>query len=263
MKSDNKYDSKILEDDIDKLSKNLYLESPDLWIDFTDKINDNKFDEMILFFASKYNFLSIIKHAITNELIDVSLPSKNKSYPTISQHIISVAQQNNNAEIYDYLKGLRDNEDSLNCKKSDDKIKNDNIDNNNKDNNISYYPKFICKNCKTNIFDTGFSECEKIIYTYSPEENSIKETSRARMNKISCSNCNTQLDNVTLEILESLCSIQNCSKCFTNLTIGGITDKVKMIFDDKINKFIPQSTTYHCSNCDNIINENQKIFFGL
>lgn len=258
MKSDNKYESKILENDIDKLSKNLYLESPDLWIDFTDKINDNKFDEMILFFASKYNFLSIIKHALTNELIDVNLPSKNKSYPTISQHLMSVAQQNNSAEIYDYLKSLTDNEDSLNHQKTDDKTKDDTIDN-----DISYYPKFICENCKTNIFDTGFSQCEKIIYSYSPEENSVKETSRVSMNKISCSNCDNALENVTLETLESLCCIQNCSKCYTNLTVGGITDKVKMIFDEKISKFIPQSTTYHCSNCDNIINENQKNFFGL
>lgn len=263
MKSDNKYGSKFLEDDIDKLSKNLYLESPDLWIDFTDKINDNNFDEMILFFASKYNFLSIIKHAVTNELIDVSLPSKNKSYPTISQHLMSVAQQNNSAEIYDYLKSLTDNEDSLNYKKTDDKIENDNINDEKNDTNTSYYPRFTCKKCKTNIFDTGFSECEKIMYTYSSEENSVKEASRTRINKITCSNCNTPLENVTLEILESLCSIQNCSKCYTNLTIGGITDKVKMIFDEKTKKFIPQSTTYHCSNCDNIINENQKNFFGL
>ena len=30
--------------DLDNLSKNLYLESPDLWIEFLDKVNSGIFD---------------------------------------------------------------------------------------------------------------------------------------------------------------------------------------------------------------------------
>ena len=55
--------------DLDTLSKNLYLESPDLWIEFLDKVNSGIFDELVLFFATKYNYISIVKYAIDNNLI--------------------------------------------------------------------------------------------------------------------------------------------------------------------------------------------------
>ena len=68
----------IIEKDLDSLSKNLYLESPDLWIEFLDKINSGTFDELVLFFATKYNYISIVKYAIENHLIDINLKSRNK-----------------------------------------------------------------------------------------------------------------------------------------------------------------------------------------
>ena len=42
-----------VKDDLESLSKNVYLGSPDLWIDFVDKVNNEIIDEMVLFFAKK------------------------------------------------------------------------------------------------------------------------------------------------------------------------------------------------------------------
>ena len=72
-----------IEKDLDNLSKNLYLESPDLWIDYSDKISSGVFDELVVFFATKYNYISIVKHAIENKLIDIDSQSKNKDFNTI------------------------------------------------------------------------------------------------------------------------------------------------------------------------------------
>lgn len=275
MKSNNNFDSKILDDDIDKLSKNLYLESPDLWIDFTDKINDNTFDEMVLFFASKYNFLSIIKHAINNNLININLPSKNNTYSTVIQHLMSVAIQNNNLEIYDYFKGLLSEKHDFPSKTPDLDTKNIELNSqnaeskntvvHNNENNYTkkYSPKFICSICSANVFESGFSVLENIVYKYSQEENSSKEISREHLSQVTCCNCNNIVKDVTPKKLESLCIIQNCSKCSTDLTVCGITDKAKMTFNEKTNKFSPTSTSYHCSNCDNLISEDQQKFFGL
>lgn len=69
--------------DLDTLSKNLYLESPDLWIEFLDKVNSGIFDELVLFFATKYNYISIVKYAIDNNLIDINSKSRNKEFATI------------------------------------------------------------------------------------------------------------------------------------------------------------------------------------
>ena len=78
----------IIEKDLDNLSKNLYLESPDLWIEFLDKVNAGIFDELVLFFATKYNYISIVKHAIQNKLIDIHSQSKNNDFNTIYDHLI-------------------------------------------------------------------------------------------------------------------------------------------------------------------------------
>ena len=78
----------IIEKDLENLSKNLYLESPDLWIEFLDKVNSGIFDELVLFFATKYNYISIIKYAIENNLIDINSKSRNKEFDTIYYHLV-------------------------------------------------------------------------------------------------------------------------------------------------------------------------------
>ena len=49
MNSNNKLSLEMIQDDLEGLSKKLYLESPDLWMDFLDKTGNNKFDEMVLY----------------------------------------------------------------------------------------------------------------------------------------------------------------------------------------------------------------------
>ena len=93
----------IIEKDLDSLSKNLYLESPDLWIEFLDKVNAGVFDELVLFFATKYNYISIIKYAIENKLIDIDLKSRNKEFNSIYDHLAYVAKQNKYHDLNDYF----------------------------------------------------------------------------------------------------------------------------------------------------------------
>lgn len=53
-----------IEENLDAIKKKLYLESPDLWIDFCDKVDEKILDEMVLFYASKYNYSNVIKFAM-------------------------------------------------------------------------------------------------------------------------------------------------------------------------------------------------------
>lgn len=270
MKSDNNLSTNTLEDDIEKLSKKLYIDSPDLWIDFKDKVNSHIFDEMVLFFACKYNFISIIKYSIDNKMINLYLPSKNRSYSNIIDHLISVSIQNNNSDICDYFKNLSTKDDTLKDSiemKNEEKKESNNTKNINEKVHVEkikkYIPKFKCSKCQSNIFESGFSLSEKVEYKYSSEEKSPIEISREILNSITCCNCNTILKEVTLEKLNGLCVIQNCRKCGTDLTTCGIVDKAKMVFNSEINKFTPSSTSYHCGNCDSLITENQQNYFGL
>ena len=267
MKPDNNSLVNTLEDDIDKISKKLFLESPDLWIDFKGKVNSNIFDEMVLFFACKYNLISIVKHAIVNKMINLDLPSKNVSYSSVVEHLVSVAIQNDNLDISNYLKNLSiKGDNSIDCLTVDnndsdiDSVNNEIIYTQETKNHI---PKFECFKCKSNIFESGFSVCETVEYKYSNKENSSIETSRIILNHVTCCNCNTVLEEVTIEKLNNLCVIQNCEKCGTNLTTCGIVDKAKMVFNSETSKFTPSSTSYHCGNCDNLITKNQQDFFGL
>ncbi|MGL4913272.1 MAG: hypothetical protein ACRC3Y_12670 [Romboutsia sp.] len=270
MKLDNNLPVNTLEDDIDKLSKKLYIDSPDLWIDFKDKINSHIFDEMVLFFACKYNFISIIKHAIGNKIVNLDLPSKNISYPNVIDHLISVAMQNNNLDICNYLKNLPiKNNNLLDCINIKNNFKKENIYIEGTKEKVhtgktkNHVPNFECSKCHSNIFESGFSVCETVEYKYSDKIKSTIETSRKILNPVTCCNCNTVLKEVTVEKLNNLCIVQNCGKCSTDLTTCGIVDKAKMVFNSETNKFTPSSTSYHCANCDNLITENQQNYFGL
>ena len=50
-----------ISNDLDNISKKLYLESPEIWIDFSDKVGEEILDEMVLFYAAKFNYVSILK----------------------------------------------------------------------------------------------------------------------------------------------------------------------------------------------------------
>ena len=166
--------------DLDTLSKNLYLESPDLWIEFLDKVNSGIFDELVLFFATKYNYISIVKYAIDNNLIDINAKSRNKEFATIYDHLVYVARQNNYKDFSDYFSNLKNPNKEISQNNENDKT---NIKTKNKDINI---PSVICKKCKSNIFEVGYIVCENKIFKFSPEENKPVEIAKEYLNSVIC-----------------------------------------------------------------------------
>ena len=67
--------------DLKDLEKKIYLDSPEVFVDFADRIAENNLDEMVLFFATKYNYLSIVKFILNNDIVNLNNPSKNLSTP--------------------------------------------------------------------------------------------------------------------------------------------------------------------------------------
>ena len=96
---------KKLDADIESLSRNLYLDNPDLWLDFLEKSSDKNFDEMSLYFAAKYNFISIIKYAVEVNKFDLDSTSKNKAFSSVKKHLIDVAHLEKASDVLSYLTG--------------------------------------------------------------------------------------------------------------------------------------------------------------
>ena len=243
-----------IEEDLDEIGKKLYLESPDLWIDFCDKVGDKVIDEMILFYAAKFNYVSIIKFATYNEILNLDNPSKNRSYSSIKEHLLSVSKDCKSKDVYNFLSG--------NCEIIEDKIDHD------KDNCITetqnnYFPVYSCPHCDTNIFKTGYKIYEEINFAFCEKTNESKELNRFRNDKVFCSNCNRVVDNVTIDLLENLSSIHNCRKCGKDLIKTGINEKIKMSFNNESNKFDKNEKTYNCSNCDEALSNSQVKYFNL
>ncbi len=89
--------------DLKDLEKKIYLDSPEVFVDFADRVSENNLDEMVLFFATKYDYLSIVKFILNNDIINLNNPSKNKQFATIKDHILAAASQFNSKDIYDYI----------------------------------------------------------------------------------------------------------------------------------------------------------------
>ena len=89
--------------DLKDLEKKIYLDSPEVFVDFADRIAENNLDEMVLFFATKYNYLSIVKFILNNDIVNLNNPSKNKQFATVKEHILAAATQFNAKDIYDYI----------------------------------------------------------------------------------------------------------------------------------------------------------------
>ncbi|MEG0843958.1 MAG: hypothetical protein RSD22_08150 [Romboutsia sp.] len=246
-----------LDESLDNLNKKLYLESPDLWIELSDKINDKVFDERILFFAIKYDMFSIIKHVIDNNLVDLDNKSKNKYYNTIKDQLIDSAKQYNCTDALNYF-----NNDGEVQQNNNIEIK---VENNPKieDKITTYMPKFSCPKCDANIFENGYKIYNNMVYKFSPNQNKLVEMSKSESDFIVCCSCESTLDDVSPNKLKSLCEVQTCGSCGVDLTEIGIVDKSKMKYDTNENKFTPHSTSYHCGNCDSIINKHQMAHFNL
>lgn len=245
--NENKLTFSDIEENLNHISKKLYLKSPDVWIDFHSKIEDKIIDEMVLFYAAQYNITSILKYVIDNKILDLNGISKDKNYPSIKENLLSVAKH---YKSFDFYNLLSENDNSINKTKEEK-------------NNKNYSPVFICPHCNENLLNTGYKVFEEVSFAYLPQNNKSQEVSRIKNDKVFCCNCNNHLENISVNLLENLCSIHYCQKCGKNLTEIGINEKSKMIFNENNNKFTKQSKTYNCSNCDTELNKFQKEYFNL
>lgn len=252
---------KDIRNDLDKVGKKLYLESPDVWIDFSSKIGEEDLDEMVLFYATKFNYVSILKYVINNNVIDLDTPSKNKSYPSIKEHLLAVSKNYKSEDVFNYLNG-KSNIIQNSMKKDINELSNI-LDIKEKEHHNNYFPVFLCPHCNLNILKSGYKVYEEINFSFSLEENKSQELSRKRDNKVFCNNCNKTIDNVTTELLENICSIHNCNKCGKDLTQIGITEKMNMKFNEKDGRFISNKKTYNCPSCDEELNKSQIEYFNL
>lgn len=249
-----------IDEELDELSKKVYLESPDFWISISDKIVDKVFDEMLLFFAVKYDYYNILSFAIENNYIDLNMPSKNKDYPDIMSHFLDTAKQNEDKKIYNYLLNLN-KEDSIDENVSLDDL-NHNAEKDTFEKKDVYIPKYMCPNCNTNIFDTGYRVSNDITYKFSFQDAKPIEVSN-EISSIKCCNCDKSIENVTIDKLYNICKIQNCDNCGSSLIKVGIIAKKKMEFNENTEEFGYVSTSYCCSNCGSEIDSSQKKYFKL
>lgn len=247
-----------INDDLEALSKNLYLESPDLWIEFLDKVNGGIFDELVLFFATKYNYISILKYAINNNLININSKSRNKDFATIYDHLVYVAKQNNYEDISSFFDSLKNPNKEVSKENTKSKKR---IATENKEDAI--IPSVICKNCNSNIFEVGYIVCENKIFKYSSKEKKPIEISKEELNSVICCNCNSLIDNTTPSDLDALCNITTCINCKGDLRNTGIIDKRNLIYNKESNTFDLGNTYYACGKCEKEISNQQKSYFGL
>ena len=266
-----------VKNDIESLSKDLYLDQPDLWIDFQDRTNNNCFDELVLFLAAKFNYISIIKHAVGNDLIDLKSKSIKLEFNNIYNHLLYTSKQNKDHEIYNYLLSLY-NKDHLEIKNDsnisensitaevDVEIHNTSVDStNNLDEahaleNI-FIPTYNCNHCGNNVFEHGYIVTENKTYKYNPINNSTSTFSSDIKDFVICNSCNNTLDDVTHSYLDGLCSIYNCTNCNTDLKTSGIVTNNTMSFEN--GNFIKSNTDYVCKNCNTKLTDKQITHFNL
>lgn len=243
--------------DLEDISKKLYLESPEAWVDFSDKVSNEHLDEMVLFYATKYNYVSIIKFVQESNIINLNAPSRNKNFSSIKDHLIAVANDYKSIDVYNYLVGnLKESQPSQKPEDNSKPVENTNS-------TSKYSPVFICPYCSTNILESGYKVYEEVIYNFSKDANEPKEVSRKKDARVFCCSCNNNINDVSVELLEDICSIHNCKKCGKDLTSIGIDKKIKMNFDDSSSKFLPSVETFNCPSCQNELSEYQVKFFNL
>lgn len=238
-----------IKEDLELLSKDLYLETPDLWIEFLDKINEGIFNELVLFLATKYNYVSIVKYAVDNNLIDLDSKSKNTNFKNIYDHLFYVSKQSKYKDVYNFLNNLKNPSENSNSTTNDSK--NETL------------PSFICQNCKSNVFESGYIVCQNKVFKFLPQENKPVEVSSSTLDSVICNNCNCILPDTTPERLEVLCSITRCANCSEDLREVGILDNTSLVYDTGSNKFISNHTNYSCQKCNHILKKEQEEHFSL
>ncbi len=237
-----------IQKDLDSLNKFLYLENPDLWMEFKSKeYNENNTDELLLFIASKFNYIDVVKFVISNNLIDLYSQSENKEFNTIYNHLLYVSKHHNNTEIYNYLISISK------YAQSDENI----------DTTDTYIPTRNCPHCNANLFEVGCVAKKEKVYKYSSNTGNLDEFENNSHENLYCNSCNNELKGLTLEKLNSSWDINLCNECSSDIRVTGISCENSMTFDKALNKFIPSQNNFTCSNCNALISEDQKQYFKL
>ncbi len=251
---------KKVKEDLDYLSKELYLNSPDLWLEFLDKVNEGIIDELVLFCAIKHNYNSIVEYAIANNLVNLISKSKNRDFKNIYSHLVYVANQCNNQEAYDLLLSVSNKSIESRVRQT----KKMTISENKKDTKNSInQPRFICNHCSSNVFEKGYTVVENKTFKFSTKDNNVIEFDSNTLDLTLCANCQSPLQDITHKDLKALCHISSCSSCYNDLREVGIVDKKEMIYDKQTNSFTYSNPTFVCSKCSNPINNEQVKYFNL
>ncbi|SCJ35926.1 Uncharacterised protein [uncultured Clostridium sp.] len=250
---------KKLDDDIESLSKTLYLENPDLWLDFLEKSSDKNFDEMSLYFAAKYNFISIIKYAVEVNEFDLDSTSKNKAFPSVRKHLIDVAHTEKSFDVLSYLTGEKYTED---VEKSSDKT---NLENDNKFKSVTNYSgaSYSCPHCNLNVFEFGYKVLISSTCYYSPSDRKIVRSNPMELDTIICASCNKEIEDVTPKKLEDILNIENCVNCGSHIPTSGVLKEVSVSFNKDNGKFEDGGSTYCCKPCRKSLEKPQLEYFNL
>ena len=250
---------KKLDTDIESLSKKLYLDNPDLWLDFLEKSSDKNFDEMSLFFATKHNFVSIIKYAVEINGFDLNAPSKNKVFSSVKKHLIDVALTENSYDVLSYLSDEDDIKDIIKDKNGDNSISKK------KTNHYTNYSgaTYNCPHCNSNIFEFGYKVLISSTCTYSVADRKIVRSNPMELDTIICASCDKEIKNITPKKLESILNIENCVTCGSHIPTVGVLKEVYTSFNKDSKTFEDGHSTYCCKSCRKPLEKSQLEHFNL
>ncbi|MFI3210424.1 MAG: hypothetical protein R3Y64_05170 [Peptostreptococcaceae bacterium] len=240
----------ILQSDFDLINKKLYLDSPNLWIDFNDKISDNIFDELVMFIVVKYDFLSILEFVYENKLLDFFELSKNKDFKNIIDHLLSTANNNNSLKCLDLLNSIDKNLEYIASKNEDLK----NQSNSQEIQSKKVIPVYLCDKCNLNIFECGYilTSNKTILF----KDDSLKEIDDKTNDSVICVSCSNIL-NISPKKLDIISSINICEYCKNDLRSVGIQKNNNYTYNLKNNSFESDLDTFLCNECKNPISNEQ------
>lgn len=248
-----------LDDDVETLSKTLYLDNPDLWLDFLEKSTDKNFDEMCLFFAAKYDFLSIIKYAVEENNFDLNKSSKNIDFNSIKNHLIDVARTEGSFKVLSYLSGENNLEIESETKVNSDSLDDISIESNNNYTGASYN----CPHCNLNIFEFGYNVFISSTCAYSISHRKLIRSNPKELDTVVCASCNKEIPEITPTELENILNIENCVTCSIHLPTSGILKEVSVNFNKKHDVFEDDKSTYCCKSCRRPLENIQLQHFNL
>lgn len=237
--------------DLKDLEKKVYLDSPEIFVDFADRIADNNLDEMVLFFATKYDYLSIIKFILNNDIVNLDSPSKNRDFATVKQHILAAAVQFNAKDIYEYILNFNNKTQS-----------------NNEEDDLDTFLKTVGEKlsdlCNQIDLDNGYSNEENNESQNEVSENKTEITSDTNTSTVE----NTKSDDENIQTQQSNIYEPKfiCPNCSCNIFESGysILEKVNYKYSKEENALIStskeQENSVTCSKCGYTIEQLNPTF---